>query len=377
MNTFSGNRYINSFEETRELARKKLPKFIFEYIDGSAGTEYGENNNRQKLKEIQLKPEILKNISNISTKQKFLGENIQLPFGIAPMGMCQFVHPRADRYLACLGRDREIPICVSTVASESLENYWELSEGNAWFQLYVHSDINFAIALVKRAKNVGYKKIILTVDVPALGRRPREEIAGFKVPFKLTPQTFLDCALHPKWSISNLLAGVPQPGNFGKNAFDRSGGRGINDWKFLKKLRDLWKGELILKGILNVEDSVKAVSFGVDAIQVSGHGGRQLDSMPAPIEMLYQIKKELKNKCRIIFDTGIRSGEDVVKAYSLGADFVMIGRPALMAMAAYEKTGLYEMVDLINHETGITMAQLGKTIMSDLSMKNVFRTPFQ
>ena len=173
------------------------------------------------------------------------------------------------------------------------------------------------------------------------------------------------------------MAGVPQPGNFGKNAFDRSGGRGVIDWQFLKRLRDLWKDELILKGILNVEDSVKALSFGVDAIQVSGHGGRQLDSMPAPIEMLYQIKKELKNKCKIIFDTGIRSGEDVVKAYSLGADFVMIGRPALMAMAAYEKTGLYEMVDLINHETGITMAQLGKTIMSDLSMKNVFRTPFQ
>ena len=230
--------------------------------------------------------------------------------------------------------------------------------------------------LVQRAADTGYKKLILTVDVPSLGRRPREEIAGFKVPFRLTPKIFLDCALHPRWSIANLISGIPQPGNFGKNAFDRSGGRGIIDWEFLKKLRDTWKGELIIKGILNIDDAIKVASHGIDAIQVSGHGGRQLDSMPSPIEMLYHIKHKVKNKCKLIYDTGIRSGEDIVKAYSLGADFVMVGRPALMAIAAYEKIGLYEMVNLLNHEIGLTMAQLGEVTVSNLSMKNIYKLPF-
>ena len=377
METFAGNRYIYSYDEARKVAKRKLPHFIFEYIDGAAGCEFGEKRNRNCIRQIELKPKALINVRDISTNQTILKERSSIPFGIAPMGMCQFVSPNADRHLASLGKEKKIPICVSTVASTSLERYWELSEGNSWFQLYVHSDIEFAKNLVKRAADTGYKKLILTVDVPALGRRPREEIAGFKVPFRLTPKIFLDCAIHPRWSIANLFSGIPQPGNFRKNAFDRSGGRGIIDWDFLKKLRNMWKGELIVKGILNVDDAIKIASYGVDAIQISGHGGRQLDSMPSPIEILYNVKKQVKNKCKLIFDTGIRSGEDIVKAYSLGADFVMIGRPALMAIAAFEKKGLYEMVNLLNHESKLTMAQLGEIKISNLSMKNISKLPFK
>ena len=171
------------------------------------------------MTQIELKPKGLINIQDISTSQTLFKEKFTIPFGIAPMGMCQFVSTNADNYLACLGKEKKIPICVSTVASTSLERYWELSEGNSWFQLYVHSDIEFAKKLVQRAADTGYKKLILTIDVPALGRRPREEIAGFKVPFRLTPKIFLDCALHPRWSIANLISGIPQPGNFSKNAF--------------------------------------------------------------------------------------------------------------------------------------------------------------
>ena len=377
MKTFPGNRYIYSYDEARKIAKRKLPHFIFEYIDGSAGSEFGEKKNRNCMTQIELKPQALIKIKDISTNQNLFDQKFTLPFGIAPMGMCQFVSPHADNHLACLGKEKKIPICVSTVASTSLERYWELSEGNSWFQLYVHSDIEFAKRLVKRAADTGYKKLILTVDVPALGRRPREEVAGFKVPFRLTPKIFLDCALHPMWSLNNLFSGIPQPGNFGKNAFDRSGGRGIIDWDFLKKLRDSWKGNLIVKGILSVEDAIKVTSYGVDAIQVSGHGGRQLDSMPSPIEMLYHVKNQIKNKCKLIYDTGIRTGEDIVKAYCLGADFVMIGRPALMAMAAFEKKGLFEMVNLLNHESGLTLAQLGETEISNLSMKNIYKLPFK
>ena len=148
------------------------------------------------------------------------------------------------------------------------------------------------------------------------------------------------------------------------------------DWQYLEEVRNIWKGPIVLKGLMDNRDALKAKDY-VDAIYLSNHGGRQLDIAPSPLQVLPNIRKDLGNDFPILIDSGFYSGQDVVKGLMLGADFVMIGRPALMAMAAYEKIGLYEMIDLINHEIGITMAQLGKTIMSDLSMKNVFRTPFQ
>lgn len=360
---------IHSYEDAHRAARRRLPWMVFDYIDGSAGTEYGEQLNRDILRAICLRPRILKDVAHRSISTSLFGVETRLPFGVAPMGMCNLASPSADKLLAQLAATHHIPVGVSTLASTSLEDMITIAEGNAWFQLYVSGSMEASDQLMARAEAAGYETLVLTVDVPEVGRRPRELRRGFKMPFKIGPRQFIDFACHPGWSLPQLFKGKPELANFGGDfgEFDRTSSRAGANWDLLSKIRQKWKGNLVVKGVVSTEDALKLQSVGVDAIQVSSHGGRQLDSAPPAILALRNIREAIGPDMPLFYDSGIRSGEDIVKAYAMGANFVFLGRPFSFAIAAGGNRGLNEMTDLLAEETSITLAQLGLRSLSEVT----------
>ena len=375
---------FNCIEDFRKESWSRLPRLMFDFIDGAAGSEYAANNNIETLDRIRLLPRVLVNVAERSLKKKFLGKEWGLPFGIAPMGMCDLAWAGTDKALAKASLEHNIPLCHSIAASSSLEVTFERAGVNAWFQLYVGESLEKAFEHVKRAQDTGYEALILTVDVPQVANRIRDLRNGFKVPFRIGPRQFLDFAKHPSWVMETLLAGVPKTANFnitnpaapqskGSNHFIREETRGKVDWKFLQKLREIWVGKLIVKGVLAPQDAVLIKEAGADSIYVSNHGGRQMDSAPPAISRLPIIREALGKDFPLIFDSGIRNGESVVKALAMGADFVMLGRPFLFASGAYRESGVMRLVELLKDEISLTLAQLGCKSVNELAPNMIIK----
>lgn len=360
---------IHSAEDARRLAKRRLPRMVFDYIDGSAGSESGAARNRAALDAATLQPRILRDVSQRSLATTVFGKATQRPFGIAPMGMCNLSWPGADLMLAKLAARYDIPHCVSTVASTSMEKIIEVAEGNAWFQLYYSGDGTGTFKLIERAKAAGYETLVLTVDVPEVGRRPRELRRGFKMPFKIGPSQFIDFALHPRWSLTSLVAGVPKMANFQRDGFefDRTESRAGANWDTLAQIRDNWSGNLVVKGVLDVEDALALKAAGVDAIQISSHGSRQLESAPSPFAVIPSMRKALGANFPIFYDSGLRSGEDALKALVYGADFTFFGRSLQFAMAAAGPRGLTQLWNVFSDEMDIAMSQIGCRVVEDLA----------
>ena len=357
---------IHSAEDARRIAKRRLPWMVFDYIDGAAGRETGAARNRAALDAVTLHPRILRDVSNRSLSVPLFDTQAARPFGIAPMGMCNLSAPGADLMLARLAAKYKVPHGVSTVASTPLEEIIEVADGHAWFQLYFSGDGIGTFKLVERAKTAGYTTLVLTVDVPEVGRRPRELRHGFKMPFSIGPRQFFDFAMHPLWSLSQLAAGKPQMANFEMDgyAFDRTESRAKATWDTLARLRDMWPGKLVVKGVLDVEDAADLKNAGVDGIQVSSHGARQLESAPAPIEILARIRAKVGPEYPLFFDSGIRSGEDVLRSMQQGADFVFLGRILQFAIAAGGEPGLHQLWNILSEEMSIAMAQTGQTVLA-------------
>ena len=367
---------IFSIKDARELSRKRLPKLVFDFIDGASGDEKLAEINSIALDQIRLEPKVLRNVEKRSLKKKVLGYEFNFPFGFAPMGMTNLSGPGADSMLAAESARNNIPTCVSMASTTTLEKMYELSEGHSWMQLYIFQDENFVMELLERAKNTGYEVAILTVDVPVLSRRTRDDKNGFSYPFKIGPKQFFDFATHPTWSLSTLISGIPKPMNYvtsksGDGIFKRKESRGSTDWNTLKRVRDKWKGKLIVKGVMSPDDAVKIKEAGADAIQVSNHGGRQLDSATASINMLPLIRKSVGSNFPLIFDSGIRSGSDIVRALAFGADYAMIGRPVMYAMGADGKKGLRRIVEIIKEEVSTTLGLVGLNDINEVTSEIV------
>lgn len=359
---------IHSSADARRLARKRLPWMVFDYIDGAAGQEHGAALSHQAMQDIRLTPRVLRDVSNRDLSVTLFDKLMLRPFGISPMGMCNLAAPEADLMLATIARENQVPHGVSTVASTDMESLLEASGGTAWFQLYFSGDGSGTLKLVERAKEAGYSTLVLTLDVPEVGRRPRELRHGFKMPFRIGPRQFVDFALHPRWSLMSLIKGSPRLANFdGKDyVFDRTESRAAADWSYFDKLRAAWPGKLVVKGILHPEDALRSLNAGVDAIQVSSHGCRQLDSAPPAILALRDIRAAVGPDFPLFFDSGIRSGEDIIKAFVMGADFVFLGRVLLFAIAAGGIEGLRIIWELLSQEVSLAMAQLGATTIAEL-----------
>lgn len=353
--------------DARQLARRRLPRLVFDFVDGAAGREAGMRRNEARFDDICLQPRVLENVASRSLATEILGQTFSVPFGIAPMGMCNLVCPGADRILAGTAARLGMPVCVSSAASSTLEDMREWAGARAWFQLYYGQSEESTLAAVERAAGAGYDTLVLTADVPQVSRRVRDQRNRFNVPFRLTPTSFLDFAIHPRWSLSTLAAGIPSPKNFGKgDRFVRGASRAGADWNFLARLRETWKGKLIVKGITCARDAVRVRDAGADAVYVSNHGARQLDSAPAAIDLLPRVRAALGPDMPLLFDSGVRSGEDVVKALALGADFVMLGRPVLFALGAGGANGLSTLMDCFVQDADVAIAQLGVSSVAGL-----------
>lgn len=353
---------IHSAEDARRLARRRLPWMVFDYIDGAAGSETGAARNRAAFDAATLRPRVLRDVSRRDLTVPLFGGRTGKPFGIAPMGMCNLAAPGADLMLARLAAREKVPLGVSTVASTPMERMIEEAEGHAWFQLYFSGDGSTTFKLVERARDAGYETLVLTVDVPEVGRRPRELRHGFKMPFRIGPRQFLDFALHPRWSLTTLAAGRPQMANFLAPGFtfDRTESRARATWDTFARLRDMWPGRLVIKGVLDPEDAVRARDAGADAIQVSNHGARQLDSAPASLTALGDIRAAIGDDFPLFLDSGLRGGEDVLKALTHGAQFAFLGRVLLFAIAAAGEEGLHALWAALTDELSIAMAQTGR-----------------
>ena len=347
-----------------------MPKLVFDFVEGGAGLELAVARNQNRFDEILLQPRVLEDVSKRSLETSFLNYSFDVPFGIAPMGMCNLVHHNADKIMCEVARTKNLPFCVSSASSTNLETVRNDTGVNSWFQLYMGNSLEHYMSLINRAKNAGYQTLVLTVDVPQVSRRTRDLRNGFKVPFKIGVRQFIDFAMHPSWSVSKILHGTPRPENYDGYEgvkFDRYASRAGLNWELLSQLRDTWKGNLIVKGVTSSSDAQKIVSYGVDAIYVSNHGGRQLDSVPAAIDLLPSIRDTVGLEFPIIFDSGIRGGEDVLKALALGANFVMLGRPVLHAMSAGGKKGLTSLFDAISEDISVGLAQLGLNTIQQIN----------
>ena len=361
---------IFSVEDARILAKKRMPRLMFDFVDGASGDETLCEINSSALNQIRLDPRVLRNVEKRNLKKTILDIECDLPFGFSPMGMCNLTWPKADEMLANESLVNNIPNCVSMASSTSLERMFELSKGKSWIQLYNFNE-NFVMEILERARQTGYKVAILTVDVPIQFRRAKDDKNGFTVPFNIGPKQILDFATHPLWSLSTLLSGIPKPMNYetskSGNKFVRSQSRGATDWDTLKRVRDAWKGKLIVKGVMSPKDAIKVKEAGADAIQVSNHGGRQLDSALPAIEALPLIRNIVGKEFPLIFDSGIRGGSDIVRALALGANFVMLGRPLMYGIGADGSRGLKKILNIIKEELSTALGLVGLTDVNEIS----------
>ena len=369
--------------DLRARAKRRLPHFVFDYLDGGAGSEAGVRRNEQAFTDLLLNPRALVNVEGRDLSTRLFGRTWAAPFGVAPVGLANLIWPGADEAIARAAVATNVPYTLSTAATTSLERIAEIAPQHAWFQLYVAKRDADVADLVNRADRAGYDVLLVTVDVPVPARRLRDMRNRFTIPFRITPGVALALLTHPSWSTATLRAGVPRLVNVERYAevFDRrsvaaylsSEIRSRFDWDDLKRLRDRWPRRFVVKGLMTAEDGVRARDLGCDGIVVSNHGGRQLDSAPATLDVLPDIRAAVGRDFTLILDSGVRSGEHVVKALAAGADFVLIGRAMMYAVAAYGAAAAGPLFALIIDEASRCLGQIGYPDVA--SLKTHARSP--
>jgi L-lactate dehydrogenase (cytochrome) len=365
------------------VAKRRMPHFAAEYLFAGTGYDEALENNRKAFNEVFLVPQYLKGTVNPNLKTKLFGYEYDVPFGMAPVGMTSLMWPGAEIALSKMSVKNNIPFSLSTVSCTSVEEVGKHLDGNGWFQLYPPADKAIRNDLLKRAKNSGFKTLIITADIPASSRRERLRMAGVSVPPKNNLRTFFQAAICPSWSIGTLINGIPafgtmdqySDGSWHGNAKSKAGFAGSQmqrylDWDYLKEVRDIWKGPIILKGLMDIEDAIKTTKF-VDAIYLSNHGGRQLDIAPSTLQILPEIRKKVGSKFPIIIDSGFYSGQDICKGLMLGADFVMTGRPFIIGLAALGAKGANHVHDILKDELSNIMEQVCAENIKELKNQKV------
>lgn len=364
-----------SIDDLRARARRRIPRFAFDLVDGGAENECNMRRNAEAFEEIALVPRYMHDVSIIETATEIFGQTFDLPFGQAPIGMLNAFWPDADLTLARLCKRENVPYVASSAASTTLEKLAEAADGNGWFQLYVSDDGAVTEGLIARAEAAGYDVMMVTVDVPAAGKRDRDIRNQLSVPFKFTPEVIWQCATHPHWALASLRHGTPNIANYTDLLQSATSYADVQKtlitpgltWAQLKRLRERWKGTLLVKGILHPEDAIKCTELGADGIVVSNHGGRQVAFGPATIEVLPAIAEAVSCKLKIILDSGIRRGADVLRAKALGADFVLTGRALAYGVGAGGSEGAERAMDILKLELVRALGQLGVSSYSSLT----------
>ncbi len=362
--------------DLRAAAARRLPRGIFDFVDGGAEDEITLEDNSAAFGRRRLVPRVLVDVSSIDLTKSILSRPSGLPFAIGPTGGTGFVWPRGDLALAKVAAANDIPFCLSTTSSVSIEHLRERIDGRLWLQAYIFKQRDFTMKMIRRAEDAGYEALIITVDLPVGGKRERDFRNDFSVPFRFTPRNFLDFALHPEWVATTLRHGLPKFGNLvdfkpAGATTDTASSVGRNyDPSFsfadLAAIREAWPGKLIVKGVAHPEDAERLVSIGVDAVVVSNHGGRQLDGACATLDSLPAIRAAVGTRAEVYLDGGVRRGSDVFKGLAAGADAVLLGRATLYGLAAAGEAGADRAVAILKEELTRTMKLCGVTKATDI-----------
>ncbi len=368
---------ITNVEDLRQLAKRKVPKAIFEYIDHGSYDQLSLKANRKDLDAVRFRQRVLIDADNRSLATTMLGEKVSMPLAIAPTGLTGLMHGNGEMLAAKAAEAAGIRYTLSTMSICSIEDVRSVTKAPFWFQLYVFKDRGFSESVIERAKDAGCSALFLTVDLPMRGQRHCDIKNGLQVPPRLTARNAFDIVTKPRWLAGVLMGrrksfgnvdhylknkgGIWAAGRWGGDNFDRS-----LSWDDVNWIRKLWPGKLVLKGILDPEDAKRAAAMGVDGIVVSNHGGRQLDGTPGTATVLPRIADAVRDRLEVLFDGGIRSGQDVLKALALGAHGCLIGRAYLYGLAAMGEAGVAKAISLIAEELKVGMSLTGVRDVADI-----------
>lgn len=371
--------------DLRDMAKKRLPKWLFEFVDRGTEEEVALRNNREAFERVKLIPRSLVDVSGRSLETTVFGKTHKMPIGIAPTGAAGMMWYRGELELARAAKAAGIPYSLATGSITSMEQVAAEVGGTLWMQLYMWADRRLSHQVVKRAAASGFEALLVTVDGVVAGNREYNKRNGFSVPFKYNSRNTIDVLSHPRWMLGVLgryiaNGGMPTRANFpdelrGKITTAYGGDKNTRSdslsWDDLKALRDIWPGKLLVKGLLHPDDAERSLEYGADGIIVSNHGGRNCDAAPSPIEVLPDIAKAVGHRTTIILDSGVRRGSDVVKALALGAQMVLIGRSTLYGTAAAGEAGAARALEIYRGEVSRSMAQIMCNKISEIGPQHV------
>ncbi|MEH6681642.1 MAG: alpha-hydroxy acid oxidase [Sediminicola sp.] len=358
-----------SIEDLRNRAMERIPRFAFEYLDGGCNEDVNLHKNTAEIREVELMPHYLNQHNGSTMATELFGHTYDAPFGIAPIGLQGLMWPNAPEILAKAAFEHNIPFILSTVTTSSIERIAEITEGNAWYQLYHPTENSLRDQIIKRAEAAECPVLVILCDVPTFGFRPRDVRNGLALPPKMTFKNILQIMGRPNWAMETLRHGQPnfetlrpympknldlrQLGAFMDLTFS---GR-LNEEK-IAPIRDMWKGKLVLKGVANEVDAEKAIGLGLDGIIVSNHGGRQLDAGESTIRPLSRIAERYGDQIKVMMDSGLRSGPDIARTLASGADFAFLGRSFMYGVAALGHKGGDHTISLLKVQLQQVMEQL-------------------
>ena len=374
------NHKYPSVEDLRKRAKLKIPKFAFEYLDGGCNNDVNLKKNTDRIRDIELKPKYLVDYRKPSLKTRLFGHTYDAPFGISPVGLQGLMWPKSPEILAKAAFDHNIPFILSTVTTTSIEKIADITEGKAWFQLYHPTEDKVTIDILRRANEAQCPVLIILADVPSFGYRPRDIRNGLSMPPKMTLYNIVNAVKRPNWLLQTIINGQPSfetlkpymPKNLNLNQLakfmDRTFSGRLNDDK-IKRIRDMWKGKLVLKGAESLHDVEKACKLGLDGVIISNHGGRQVDVGQATIDSLKTILPVYKNKITLMMDSGIRGGADIARVMATGADFCYMGRTFMYGVSALGKNGGNHTISMLKKQLTQVMEQLSCGEISQLQEK--------
>ncbi len=368
---------ITCVDDLRDIARKRTPRMFFDYCESGSWSESTLHANEADLQAIKFRQRVAIDVDERSTSAKMLGDDVTMPVALAPTGLTGMQHADGEILAAQAAEEFGVPFTLSTMSICSIEDVAENTTKPFWFQLYVMRDRKFVHRLIERARAAGCSALVITVDLQIMGQRHRDVKNGLSAPPKPTLANLVNLATKPGWCLKMLGTRRRYFGNVVGHV------DGIEDmsslaqwtagqfdptlsWDDVRELRRLWDGKVIIKGVMDAEDAAKAIYVGADAIIVSNHGGRQLDGAPSSIAALPQIVDMVGGRCEVWMDGGIRSGQDVLRALALGADGTMIGRAFLYGLAAGGKTGVQQVLQIIQKELDLTMAFCGRRALGEV-----------
>ena len=377
-----------SIEDLRQMAKKRLPRGIFEYIDGAAEDGIALAHNREVYRSLKIKNRVLINVSRRSTETEIFGRKIAMPYAISPTASAGLMSEGGEVSLAKAAARMGIPCTVATNSLTSMEEIYQAAGGNLWFQLYMWVDKNLRMAFVERIKSTGFQTLLVTVDGSVGANREHDRKNGFSMPLMYTPKLIAQVLANPGWCLRVLAPQYLKRGAFRKANYPPELASKLTDkivdheytkpdtqcWDDIKRIRDIWPGNMLVKGLQSLEDAVIAAEYGLDGVVLSNHGGRYLDSAPAPLQLVPEVRRAVGDRLKIIIDSGARRGSDLVKAIAIGADLVMSGRPTLYGSAAAGEAGAYRALEIFQTEMDRIMAQLGLNSVDEIT-PHIFWNP--